>query len=60
MKNIDIIRSASEEDLIEILCEQDFECDGRCLDFECGCFKTCEHDYGRDFIRDWLNKEADI
>ena len=60
MKNIDIIKSASEEDLIEILYEQDFECDERCPDFECGCFKTCEHDHGRDFIRDWLNKEADI
>ena len=60
MKNIDIIRSASEEELIEILYEQDFECDERCQDFGTGCFKTCEHDHGRDFIRDWLNEEKQI
>lgn len=33
MKSIDIIKSASEEDLIEILYEQDFECDEGCPDF---------------------------
>ena len=57
MKNIDIIRSASEEDLIEILNEKAFDCDERCPDFGCGCMEKCEHDCGRDFIRDWLNAE---
>lgn len=60
MKNIDIIKSASEEELIEILYEQEFECDENCPDFGSGCFKTCEHDHGRDFIRDWLNEEKQI
>ena len=57
MKNIDVIRSASEEDLVEILHKKDFDCDERCADFGCGCLDKCKHDYGRDFIRDWLNKE---
>lgn len=57
MKNIDAIRNASEEELIKILYEQKFECDERCPDFEPGCFGTCKHDHGRDFIRDWLHEE---
>ena len=57
MKNIDMIRNASEEELIEILHEQKFECDDICPDFGCGCLGTCEHNYGRDFIRDWLHEE---
>ena len=55
MKNIDAIRNASEEELIEILYEQKFECDERCPDFS--RFGTCKHDHGRDFIRDWLHEE---
>ena len=57
MKNIDVIRNASEEELVEILHEQEFECDGRCSDFGNGCFGTCKHDCGREFIREWLNEE---
>ena len=57
MKNIDVIRSAKEEDLIEILHEKNFDCDERCPDFGCGCRGECKHDYGRDFIRNWLNTE---
>lgn len=57
MKNIDVIRSAREEDLIEILHEKKFDCDERCPDFGCGCRGECKHDYGLDFIREWLNTE---
>ena len=51
MKNIDVIRRASENDLIEILHEKAFDCDERCPDFGCGCFRKCKHDYGRDLTR---------
>lgn len=57
MKNIDVIRNGSEEDLIEILHEKAFDCDERCPDFGYGCRRECMHDYGRDFIRNWLNAE---
>lgn len=58
MKNIDLIRNASEDELIELLHTKDFDCDERCPDFGCGCFRKCKHDYGRDFIREWLNTEV--
>lgn len=57
MKNMDIIRNASEDELVEILHEQTFDCADRCPDFGSGCLGTCTHDCGRDFIRDWLNEE---
>ena len=46
MKNIDVIRNASEDELVELLHEKDFDCD------------ESNHDYGRDFIREWLNTEV--
>lgn len=57
MKNIDLIRNASEDELVELLHEKDFDCDERCSDFGFGCRGKCNHDYGRDFIRTWLNTE---
>ena len=57
MKNIDIIRNASEEDLIEILHETRFDCYEKCPDYISGCLRTCTHDFGREFIREWLNEE---
>lgn len=57
MKNIDVIRKGSEEDLIEILHKKAFDCDERCQDFGYGCREKCMHDYDRDFIRNWLNAE---
>lgn len=58
MKNIDLIKNASEDELVELLHEKDFDCDERCPDFGCGCRGKCNHDYGRDFIREWLNTEV--
>lgn len=57
MKNIDRIRSMSEEELTELLYGIPFDCAEKCPDFENGCLGTCTHDAGRDFIRDWLNEE---
>lgn len=57
MKNIELLRTASEKDLIEILHEMEFDCSERCPVFGCGCLETCTHDYGREFIREWLNEE---
>lgn len=58
MKNIDLIKNASEDELIELLHTKDFDCDERCPDFWYGCRGKCNHDYGRDFIREWLNTEV--
>ena len=57
MKNIDRIKSMSEEELTELLYGIPFDCAERCPDFGNGCLGTCTHDAGRDFIRDWLNEE---
>lgn len=57
MKNIELLRTASEEDLIEILHETEFDCSERCPDFGSGCLGICTHDYGREFIREWLYEE---
>ena len=57
MKNIDRIKSMSEEELTELLYGIPFDCSERCPDSGNGCFGTCTHDDGREFIRDWLNEE---
>ena len=57
MKNIDRIRSMSEEELTELFHGIPFDCAEKCPDFGIGCFGTCKHDCGRDFIREWLNEE---
>ena len=57
MKNIELLRTASEEDLIEILHEGPFDCANYCPEFGSGCLGTCTHDCGREFIREWLNEE---
>lgn len=58
MKNIDRIRNADVNDLVEILHEGPFDCANYCSEFGSGCLGTCTHDAGRDFIRDWLEEES--
>ena len=55
MKNIERIKTMSEKELIELFHEIPFDCADQCPDFGCGCLKTCTHDCGREFIRNWLN-----
>lgn len=57
MKNIERIKTMSEEELVELFHETPFDCADQCPDFGCGCLKTCTHDCGREFIRNWLNEE---
>ena len=44
MKNIDRIKSMSEEELTELFHEIPFDCAERCPDFGNGCLGTCTHD----------------
>lgn len=57
MRNIDRIKAMDEEKLTELFQTTPFDCAERCPDFDCGCRRTCIHDGGREFIRQWLNEE---
>lgn len=57
MKNIERIKTMSEEELVELFHEIPFNCADQCPDFGYGCLGTCTHDCGREFIRNWLNEE---
>ena len=58
MKNFTLLRIATEEDLIEILRETGFNCHEKCPDYKSGCLRTCTHDGGREYIKEWLHEES--
>lgn len=58
MENFTLLRIAIEEDLIEILHETRFNCHEKCPDYISGCLRTCTHDCGREYIKEWLHEES--
>lgn len=58
MKRIDQIRNMKQSELVELFHETPFDCAERCPDFRYGCLATCEHDSGREMIREWLEEEV--
>ena len=58
MKNFTLLRIATEEDLIEMLHETRFDCHEKCPDYKSGCLRTCTHDGGREYIKEWLHEES--
>ncbi|MFR5631591.1 MAG: hypothetical protein ACLUFH_01170 [Monoglobales bacterium] len=57
MKRIDKIKNMKPCEMVELFHEAPFDCAERCPDFGNGCLATCEHDAGREMIREWLEEE---
>lgn len=59
MTNADRIRQMSDEELIEILIDNQFDCSLNCKDFGMGCKIDCKFNKGKDFALKWLQAESE-
>lgn len=64
MTNADVIRSMSDDELVDLLvwgttcsCGNVPTCDNGCKDFDCGCAGDCPHEKQERAVREWLEAE---